>query len=104
MFPLFLRPFLPPAIGGGARRQLRGQGVGRKSACQVADDLRRHLAACEALLDGQPWLLGERPMLCDFAVASQLLYLSRTPTGAERLDAFSSLAGYLERFRDLRAR
>ena len=82
--------------------QLRGQGTGRKSHEQITADLRRELAALTAILADQPFLLGQRPYLCDFAVNAQLVYLSRPPGSAELLREFAALGAYMERMRALR--
>ena len=69
----------------------------------VARELDRHLDHLAELI-GASWLLGEQPWLCDFAVAAQLLYVSRTPLGAGAVAERPVLERYLERFRALRAR
>jgi glutathione S-transferase len=101
LFPAVLRPALVPAVGGSARKQLHAQGLGRKSPEHVQRDLRRHLDAAVDLLSGE-WLLGDRPRLCDFALASQLLYLFRTPLGGELVGEHARLTRYLEQLRELR--
>jgi glutathione S-transferase len=62
--------------------QLRGQGTLRKLPEHIARDLDRHLDAAEAVLTPGPYVLGDQPQLCDFALWGQLNYLSRTPVGA----------------------
>lgn len=83
--------------------QLRGHGTSRKSPAQIAADLRREYAALTAMLDGRPYLLGDAPYLCDFAVNAQLVYMSRPPGSAEILREFPALAGYMERMKALRS-
>lgn len=83
--------------------QVRGQGTARKSPEHVANDLRREFEALSALLRDQPFLLGTSPLLCDFAVNAQLVYLSRPPGSAEILREFEVLKAYGERMRSLRA-
>lgn len=83
--------------------QVRGQGTARKPAARVAEDLGRELEAIDALLADGPYLLGERPLLCDFALLGQLLYLSRPPTSAEALRSHPRIGAYLARMRALRA-
>ena len=83
--------------------QVRGQGTARKPDAHVRADLERHLDAAEALVTPGPYLLGERPALCDFAVMSQLVYLSRTPVGKPRIEARPALGRYLETMKALRA-
>lgn len=75
--------------------QVRGQGTGRKTPPHVLSDLDRHLDAIENLLAPGPFLLGEEPYLCDFAVFGQLTYLGRTPVGAKRLTARPRIQGYV---------
>ena len=85
------------------RRQVRGQGTARKPDAHVRADLERHLDAAAALVAPGPYLLGDRPALCDFAVMSELVYLARTPAGKPRVEARPPLAAYLERMKALRA-
>ncbi len=94
VYRLFLRRIL---------RQVVGQGTGRKTPDHVARDLERHLEAAAALLRPGPYLLGEAPMLCDFALMGQMVYLSRTPVGGARVAARPALGAWLARMRALRA-
>jgi glutathione S-transferase len=84
------------------RRQVKGQGTGRKPAERIEGDLERELEAIEALLAGSDYLLGKQPALCDFAVAAQLVYLSRPPKSRRALERFPRATAYLERMRGLR--
>lgn len=84
------------------RQQLRGQGTGRKAPEQIARDLERSLDAIEALLSPGPWLLGEGPYLCDFALLGQLLYLSRPPKSAPMLAARPNIVAFLARMKAMR--
>jgi glutathione S-transferase len=103
--------FGPSVLGRVAHRwfrhivvgQVRGQGTARKPAARVRADLDRALDAIDALLADAPFLLGDAPLLCDFALLGQLLYLSRPPTSAEALRAHPAIGAYLERMRELRA-
>jgi glutathione S-transferase len=83
--------------------QLRGHGTARKSAAQVTADLERELQALAAMLDGRPFLLGETPYLCDFAVNAQLVYMSRPPGSSAILRGYPALGAYMERMKALRA-
>jgi glutathione S-transferase len=74
------RPFLTRI-----ERQLRGHGTSRKSAEHVRSDLERNLDAIEAMLEGRAFFLGDGPYLCDYAIASQLAYLKRTPAMKDAL-------------------
>lgn len=97
-----------PAISWFLRRQSRGrldaQGIGRRPPSMVADELQRTLRHLAALLADKPFLLGDAPLVCDFSVASQLVYLQRTPTGAPLVNGHPTLLEYCERFRALRQR
>ena len=84
------------------RRQLRGQGIARKSEGHVRGDLQRALDAVDGLLDGRDFLLGEEAMLCDFALLGQLVYLSRTPVGGPAIRSRAQIGAYVERMRGLR--
>lgn len=85
------------------RRQLRGQGTARKPESHVRADLDRQLDAACALLEPGPFLLGEVPALCDFAVMSQLVYLARTPVGKPLVEERAPLAAWLAAMKGLRA-
>jgi glutathione S-transferase len=91
---LAFRPFL-----GRIRRQLEGQGTGRKSLAHVRADLERNLDALESMLEDRPHLLGAGPYLCDFAVASQLAYLELAPSTAPLVHARTATTAFLERMR-----
>ena len=109
--PMVRRAFGSSPLGIAARlfyqgriaAQLRGQGTGRKSLAQITTDLEREFNALTAMLAGQPYLLGQTPYLCDFAVNAQLVYLSRPPASAEILREFSELGSYVDRMKALRA-
>lgn len=84
------------------RRQLVGQGTARKSAAHVHADLGREIDAIEQLVSPGPYLLGDRPYLCDFALLGQLVYLSRPPASRAALNARPAIQAYLARMRALR--
>lgn len=79
--------------------QLRGQGTLRKTPEHVRRDLERHLDAIEHILALRPYLLGDRPYLCDFALWGQLNYLSRTPAGGEAIKPRLAIGSYVARMR-----
>lgn len=79
--------------------QLRGQGTLRKPPEHVRRDLERHLDAVEGLLEPGPFLFGEIPYLCDFALWGQLNYLNKTPVGGRAIAARGAIGAYLERMR-----
>jgi len=78
-------------------RQLNGQGTLRKPPEHVARDLARQLDAVEALLTPGPFLLGEGPWLCDFALWGQLNYLERTPVGKQALAGRPGASAFVAR-------
>lgn len=108
--PLVRKAFGATPLGVAARlfyqrritAQLRGQGTGRKSPDHIAADLRRELTALTSMLSAQSFLLGDKPYLCDFAVNSQLVYMSRPPGSADILGEFPVLGAYMERMKALR--
>lgn len=81
--------------------QLKGQGTLRKPGAHVRADLERQLAAITALVEPGPFLLGERPYLCDFALLGQLLYLGRTPVGAVEMQRHEPIAGFMAAMKGL---
>jgi glutathione S-transferase len=78
-------------------RQLKGQGTLRKSPQHVQRDLERSLGAVEDLLNPGPYIFGERPYLCDFALWGQLEYLRRTPAGGRMLKGRTRTVEFIKR-------
>jgi glutathione S-transferase len=77
--------------------QVRGQGTLRKTPEHVRRDLERHLDAVEGMLAARPYLLGDRPYLCDFALWGQLNYLNRTPVGGQAIKPRQAIGSYIVR-------
>jgi glutathione S-transferase len=77
--------------------QLRGQGTLRKTPEHVARDLERNLDAAEHLLAPGPYIFGDAPYLCDFALWGQLAYLGRTPVGGSAIASREAVRDYIER-------
>jgi glutathione S-transferase len=104
IFPkgFFGQAVIPAVISRKARQQLEGQGTGRKSAEHIARDLQRQLGCLSQLLTNRDYLLEDTPMLCDFAVCGQLVYLRRTPHGARELEGHPDIVAFVERMRALR--
>jgi glutathione S-transferase len=108
--PMVRKAFGSSPLGIGARlfyqsriaAQLRGQGTGRKAPDHITADLNREFTSLAAMLTGQPFLLGDKPHLCDFAVNAQLAYMSRPPGSAEVLREYGPLVAYMERMKALR--
>lgn len=78
-------------------QQLRGQGTLRKSPQHVHRDLERNLAALEDLLTPGPFVFGDKPCLCDFALWGQLEYLRRTPAGGRALKDRPHIIDFIRR-------
>jgi glutathione S-transferase len=76
-------------------RQLRGQGTLRKDPGQVKRDLERQLEAVEGLLTPGPYVLGNKPYLCDFALWGQLNYLNRTPFGRAAIKERTNIVAFI---------
>lgn len=85
------------------RAQLLGQGTARKPAEHIRADLERELDAVAALITPGPFLLADRPYLCDFALAGQLVYMSRPPVTRAALEKRPAIGAFMERMRGLRA-
>ena len=79
--------------------QIRGQGTLRKTAEHVRRDLERHLDAIEGMLAARPYLMGDRPYLCDFALWGQLNYLNRTPVGGGAIKPRQAIGSYIVRMK-----
>ena len=79
--------------------QVRGQGTLRKTPEHVRRDLERHLDAIEGILAPRPYLMGDRPYLCDFALWGQLNYLSLTPVGGEAIKPRQAIGSYILRMK-----
>jgi glutathione S-transferase len=82
-------------------RQVKGQGTLRKPPEHVARDLERHLDSIEGLLTPGPFLLGEAPYLCDFALWGQLNYLGRTPVGGKAMEGRAAIHAFRRRMEGL---
>jgi glutathione S-transferase len=76
--------------------QIRGQGTLRKTPEHVARDLQRHLDAFQDLVEPGPYVLGDKPYLCDFALWGQLNYLNRTPVGGRAIMQRPAVARYVD--------
>jgi len=63
----------------------------------VQRDLKRNLDAVEGLLSPGPYVFGERPYLCDFALWGQLEYLRRTPAGGWALKGRTKTVEFIKR-------
>lgn len=90
MYPFYQRRILG---------QIRGQGTLRKTPEHVARDLERNLDAVEGLLTPRPYVLGDQPYLCDFALWGQLNYLNRTPLGGEAIRRRVNVGAFIERLK-----
>jgi glutathione S-transferase len=77
--------------------QIRAQGTLRKPPEHVARDLERQLDAIDALVTPGPYVLGERPYLCDFALWAQTNYLNRTPVGSAAIKKRPAIGNFITR-------
>ncbi len=89
--------FVFPPYLARIKSQLKGHGLSRKSPDHVRADLERNLDAIESMVAGDGFLLGKGPYLCDFALASQLVYLTRAATTKPALEDRPQVRAYLER-------
>lgn len=78
-------------------RQLTGHGLGRKPVERIRADLERNLDAFEVMLAGRDFLLGSGPYLCDFALVSQLAYLTLAPATQDVVAGRPNLARLMAR-------
>lgn len=79
------------------RRTASSQGIGRKSNEAVTRDVRRHVTALDAMLEGRPFLVGEALTIADLAVFAQLVCVQRAPEAARLIEAARHVTGWLER-------
>lgn len=68
----FSRWLLSKLVPGSIKKIARTQGLGRKNKAQILNDVERHLHSIAALLDGNDWLLDNKPTLADFSVFGML--------------------------------
>ena len=68
--PAPLRPLIQTMVRRGLRRTLREQGLGRHSAAEVTELMRRDLAAIADVLGEQDYLYGSEPRGVDATVAA----------------------------------
>ena len=73
------------------------QTTGHRTPLQIEQDLRRHLAHASALLADAPFVLGDEPWLCDFALFGQLAFLLQEPASGERVQQHPRLLDYVKR-------
>ncbi len=74
-------------IPGQIRAQLTAQGIGRKNSEAILRDVRRHVAAVNALVEHEDWLLGHEFSYADIAVRAMSYVIDRAKEGAEMLSA-----------------
>ncbi|MCB2386435.1 glutathione S-transferase family protein [Thalassolituus alkanivorans] len=92
-FAAIARPIVPATM----MKQLKAQGMGRKSLAQVLAELDQHLQMLNALLYGRDWLVGEQLTLADIAVAVQLQAIAATPQGQKALQGYPQIQLWLAR-------
>lgn len=97
------RRFPRGPVGGLMWRYYRHR-VGRQvqalrgwTAARRMEELGRQLDVAAALLADRPFLLGERPWLCDLALFGQLRFLGFAPQAQAALAARPQLSDYLRR-------
>lgn len=104
-------PLMPPGMKTLGVRLLRrsnlakarAQGVGRHSHDEVLTLLDADLAAVEALLGSQPFLLGEAPTTVDatgYAFLAELLHVPWESRAKELMRQRAALVAYVERMKE----
>ena len=81
--------------------QLVGHGTARRIDDVILDETSKQMASVASLVSVTPFLMGEQPYLCDFAVVAQVVYLSRAPTTAAMIAAQPALTRYVETMKAL---
>jgi glutathione S-transferase len=69
----------------------------------MESDLQRTADTVAGLVERSPFLLGDRPILCDFALLGQMLYWIRAPKTGRAVNARPAIAAYLDRMNSARA-
>ncbi len=92
-FAAIARPIVPATM----MKQLKAQGMGRKTLAQVLVELDQHLQMLNALLHERAWLAGEQITLADIAVAVQLQAIAATPQGKQALLSYPDVQSWLAR-------
>lgn len=101
--PAIIRGFVTRQIRKQALAQLNGQGMGRHSAEERFDRVRRDMIAIREILGDKPFLFGENPTGADYSVVPMLRASIVTPV-TKPLGAFiksdPTLMGYVTRGTD----
>lgn len=101
--PAIIRGFVTRQIRKQALAQLDGQGMGRHSAEERFDRVRRDMIAIREILGDKPFLFGENPTGADYSVVPMLRASIVTPV-TKPLGAFiksdPTLMGYVTRGTD----
>lgn len=79
--------------------QLAGHGTSRRSPAAILADTATQIETAAGLLERGPFLLGDRAWLCDFALAAQLLYLSRAPATRPIVERNAAIQAFLSAMR-----
>lgn len=90
-----LRRLIPSPIG--MPKILHMQGTGRKTMAQLLVDVRRHVGAVSAMLDGRDWLVGNSPTLADFAVSSMFACFLDAPEVHEIFEHHPGVKAWMQR-------
>lgn len=78
-FPWFLRVIIPGIARKQTLQALHGQGMGRHSADERFDRVRRDVVALRDLLGDKPYLFGDQPTAADYSVVPMLRAAIVTP-------------------------
>lgn len=79
------------------RRTAKSQGIGRKTDEAIARDVRRHVTALDATLEGRSFLVGDALTIADLAVFCQLVCVARAKEAARTIEASRNVSAWLER-------
>ncbi|MEM1103778.1 MAG: glutathione S-transferase family protein [Pseudomonadota bacterium] len=84
-------------LPGAADKIAKTQGLGRKDAPTLAEEIGNHFAALDGLVSSKDWLCGDALSIADIAVASMIFVLIRADEPAELLPQFANLTAWRER-------
>ena len=88
---------LVPRITG---MTVRSQGLGRKPAAMMLQDLERQVSAVAGWLDGREWLVGNAITLGDIAVFAQMDAIRGSEEGERLVDASPPVSSWMRRVDD----
>lgn len=102
--PKLIRGFVTGKIRNSVRQGLHSQGIGRMTEAECLVRLDQDLDAIRGLLTDTAFLMGAKPTLPDFSVASVLTNIAASPVPTPtslRVKDDQVLMGYVDRMKEI---